>query len=191
MADMTGVVQAVNVKDVSGGRKSYDVVVAGQAYGAGLYAPKCKVGDYVKFEIAESRGYKNIARNSLKISANKPPAEAVAQAEATAPKTNSQGGSFDTRQDVISRQAATNSAIQFMTLLASQEALPAASGKNKGTKQEVLETLLHQYEASFYERNTGVVWKDITPGAEKDVAANTDADDQPEPEQEAGSDNWT
>lgn len=190
MTVITGVVQKIETRDVSGGKKAYNIVVGGESYGAGLYAPKCKEGDYVKFDLDEARGYKNVGRNSLKVSANKPPAEAVAQAEATAPKTNSQGGSFDTRQDVISRQAATNSAIQFMTLLASQDALPAASGKNKGTKQEVLETLLHQYEQSFYERNTGVVWKDITPGAKnEDVAPEyAEADEQ---EQEAGNDNWT
>jgi hypothetical protein len=166
MADMTGVVQEVQTRDVSGGKKAYNIVVGGQSYGVGLYAPKCKVGDYVKFEIDESRGYKNVARNSLKVSANKAPAEAMAEAEATAPRKTSTGGSVDTRQDTISRQAAMNTAIQFMTLLQSAGVLPAATAKGKG--QESLELMLKQYSKDFYEMNTGVVYKDITPGTKND-----------------------
>jgi hypothetical protein len=127
------------------------------------------VGDYVKFEIDDSRGYKNVARNSLKVSAGKPPADAVAQAEATAPRKTSTGGSVDTRQDTISRQAAMNTAIQFMQLLQAAGHLPSATAKGKG--QESLELMLKQYSKDFYECNTGVVFKDITPGTKNEEVA--------------------
>lgn len=189
MADITGVVQDIVTRDVSGGKKSYDIVVAGQKYGAGLYAPKCKVGDYVKFELDDSRGYKNVGRNSLKVSANKPPAEAMAEAETTAPQKNSAGASVDSRQDIISRQAATNSAIAFMAVLAATESLglPAASGK-AAKRSEVMEGILHQYEKEFYERNTGIAWKDISPAPKEAEAVNEQVvEDAPAPVEE---DEW-
>lgn len=171
MSEITGVVQEIKTRSVSGGKTSYDLVVAGQAYGAGLYAPKCKVGDYVKFDLDDSRGYKNVGRNSLKVSANKPPAEALAEAEATAPKKSTTGGSFDQRQDTISRQAAMNTAIQFMTLAASQDALGLPAASAKGKRIETLEGMLAKYTQEFYETNTGVKYKSIAPASsEAEVA---------------------
>lgn len=185
MTDITGIVQEIRTKPTSSGKPAYDLVVGGQAYGAGLYAPKCKVGDYVKFELDESRGYKNVARNSLKVSSGKPPAEAVAAAEATAPKVSTTGGTVDMKQEVISRQSALNSAIAFMQLASSNDALGLPKTDTKGKKLEALETLLHKFVAEFYEENTGVAYKSIAPNAkvdeeeagegEEDVAA---ADDQ-------------
>lgn len=178
MSEMTGVVQEVKSKPVAGGKTAYDIVVAGQAYGVGLYAPKCKVGDYVKFEIDDSRGYKNVARNSLKVSANKPPAEAVAEAQATAPKVSTTGGSFDTKQDTISRQSAANTAVAFMGLLSANEALGLPKADAKGQRQAAMEALLDKYTQYFYEHNTGVAYKSIAPtGADAEV-------DGPEVEEE-------
>lgn len=163
MAEITGVVQEIETRSVAGGKTAYNVRVGGESYGAGLYAPKCKVGDYVKFGLDESRGYKNIERNTLKVSANKPPAEALAAAAATAPQQNSQGMSVDARQDVISRQSATNSALAFLTLLTTNDAMGLPAATAKGKRVEVIESMLHQYEKEFYERNTGLAWKDISP----------------------------
>jgi hypothetical protein len=172
MADMTGVVQAINAKPVSGGKTAYDIVVAGQSYGVGLYAPKCKIGDYVKFEIDDSRGYKNVARNSLKVSANKPPAEAMEQAAATAPSVSTTGGTVDHRQEVISRQAASNTAIEFMKVLSANDALGLPKTDTKGKRMEVLEAMLAKYTQEFYEKNTGVVFKDISPSGSKDTISD-------------------
>ncbi len=182
MSEVTGVVQEIQTRGVAGGKTAYNVVVAGQSYGAGLYAPKCKAGDYVKFEVDESRGYKNVARGSLKVSANKAPAEAVAEAEATAPKQSSTGGTFDTRQDTISRQASLNSAIAFMQLLSENEALGLPAANTKGKRQETLELMLRKYVQEFYEFNTGVTFKDISPTQKaEDTEAEPDVvDDVPD-----------
>jgi hypothetical protein len=162
--EVTGVIQEIQTKQVAGGKTAFNVVVGGQAFGAGLYAPKCKVGDYVKFSVDESRGYKNIERNTLKVSTNKPPAEAVAEAASTSVAAAFAGiGSFDKRQDAISRQAASNTAISFMVLLQAAGALPVPAAK--GAAQKALEAVLHGYEQSFYERNTGNRWVDITPAS--------------------------
>lgn len=160
---ITGIVQEVRTKATAGGKPAYDIVVGGQAYGAGLFMPKCKQGDYVKFDLDESRGYKNVARGSLKVSANKPPAEAVAEAEATKLPVSTTGSSVDHKQDTISRQSALNSAIAFMTLLSSNDALGLPKSDTKGKRMEALELMLHKYEQQFYEGNTGVKWSSISP----------------------------
>lgn len=159
---VTGLVQEIKAI-ARGGRTAYDIVVGGQTYGAGLYAPKAKQGDYVKFEIDDSRGYKNVARNSLKVSTNKPPAEAVEEAKATAPKVSTTGATVDTKQDTISRQSALNSALAFMQVLTANDALGLPKTDTKGKRMETLELLLHKYTQQFYEENTGVKWKNISP----------------------------
>ena len=45
---VSGVIQQIQTRSVSGGTKTaYDIYVNGQKYGAGLFAPKAKEGDYV------------------------------------------------------------------------------------------------------------------------------------------------
>jgi hypothetical protein len=180
---ITGVVQEIIKKSVSGGRTGYDIVVAGQTYGCGLYPPKCAEGDYIKFDLDDSRGYKNVARNSLKVSANKPPPEAVAEAHASAPQKNAAGGSFDARQDSIMRQSSTNYAIMYMGVLAQAGALtpPAAKGK----AQEYMDTMRKKYTQEFYEANTGLVYKDISPNTS---TAEDAGDEDAQPDDEAPSD---
>lgn len=160
MSQISGVIQAIETRSVAGGKTAYSIRVGGESYGAGLYAPKAKEGDYVTFGLDESRGYRNVERGTLKV--GKAPKGEAAPAAATyaAPKSG-----FDARQDAISRQAASNTAIGFLELLLKAEALPL--GKTK--RQEAVETMLHKYEQEFYERNTGVAWKDISPNKKEDV----------------------
>lgn len=187
MIDVTGVVQSVEKKAVSGNRYAYEIVVGGESYGVGLFPPKCTTGDYVKFGLDDSRGYKNVGRGTLKVSKNKPPAEAVAVAAATAPQVNTAGTSFDTRQDIISRQAAMNTAIQFLTVLAGVDALGLPAGA-KGNKQAALEGMLSKYTQEFYERNTGLKFKDITPVDE--AKAEAAVAEFVEPQVVAEDDEW-
>lgn len=164
--EITGVIQDIRTRSVAGGKTAYNIVIAGQEYGAGLFAPKADVGDYVKFELDESRGYKNVAKGSLKVSKNKtPPAEQAAVQTAAKPSYNN---TFDTRQDAISRQAASNTAIAFLALAQNVGALPAAGAK-KGAALEALDAMLKKYTEHFYEQNTGVAWKDIGPKKQDDV----------------------
>ena len=181
--EITGIIQEIRKKSVAGGKTAYDIVVGGQAYGNGLYPPKAGEGDYVKFEVDESRGYKNVARNSLKVSKTKPPAEAVAAAAATAPQVSSTGASFDARQDSIVRQSSTEYAVAYLGVLAQAGAL-AVPG-TKGKVQEYMDTLLNKYIQTFYEANTGLKWKSISPGGDKEE----DADETPD-EAAPEDDNW-
>lgn len=175
MAEVTGIIQDISTTQ----RGSYvmaDIVVGGEKYGAGISKYlKAKVGDYVKFELDDSRGFKNVAKGTLKVSQGKPPAEAVAEASSTKANVARAVSGFDARQDAISRQAASNTAIAWVTFLASQDALPKA--KTKGAAADMLDSVRRQYEKEFYESNTGHEFKDIGPKREAAEAAE-DAGDE-------------
>lgn len=169
MSTVTGVIQSITTKATRAGEMA-DIQVAGQRYGAGLIKYlKAKEGDYVTFEVEENGNFKNVARNSLKVSKHKPPAEALAEAKATATK----GNAFDQRQDAISRQAASNTAIAWMGLLQSMDAIniPATQAKSKGGAMAYLDTLRREYEKEFYEANTGNEWKSISPNKAEEEAS--------------------
>lgn len=195
MTDITGVVQKIETRDVAGGKKAYNIVVGGERYGAGLYAPKCKEGDYVKFELDESRGYKNVGRNSLKVNAKGPPPEAVAEAAATAAKAAApEGGQKQETQETIERQSASNTAIAFLAVAQAADALGLPASGAKGKKLEALDILLEKYATYFYERNTGKDWKDLKPAKTKDEAevaeGEVDTDDAVAEEAAADTDGW-
>jgi hypothetical protein len=174
MAEITGIIQEI-IETQRGANRMADIVVGGEKYGAGLVKfLKAKQGDYVKFTLNEDRGYKNVERNTLKVSQGKPPAEAVAAAASTQANVAKAVSGFDARQDAISRQAASNTAIAWLTLLASQDALPKATAKAKGSQQAVLDLAREEYEKLFYERNTGQEYKVIAPNA---AAEDSDSDD--------------
>lgn len=174
MAEITGIVQEV-VKQKRGTYDMIDIVVAGEKYGAGLAKfVKVSEGDYVKFELDDSRGYKNVAKGTLKVSKNKAPPEAVAEAAATKANVAKAVGGFDMRQDAISRQAASNTAIAYMTLLHAAGALPVSTSKTKGAAQSGLDAVREEYEKVFYERNTGQVYKSISPSTPKEESAGED-----------------
>lgn len=175
MSTCTGVIQSITTRATRAGDMA-DIQVAGQRYGAGLAKYlKAKEGDYVTFEVEENGNFKNVARNSLKVSKNKPPAEAVAEAKATAGKN-----SFDSRQDAISRQAASNTAIAWLELLQKMDAIhvTATQAKSKGGTMAYLDTLRVQYEKEFYEANTGNEWKSIAPTKDEEEESYEDAAEQ-------------
>lgn len=164
MTTVTGVIQQIQTRSVAGGTKTaFDIYVNGQKYGAGLFAPKAKEGDYVSFEATQGQYGWDVVARSLKVGKT-PFGE-----QAAPPVSRSANGtpSFDKKQDAISRQAASNTAIAFLQLLAAQDALPVPTSKSKGDKQAVIETLLQGYEKRFYEANTGQVWKDVSPASSK------------------------
>jgi hypothetical protein len=159
MSSMKGVVQAIETRSVAGGKTAYNIKVGGKSYGAGLYAPKCKEGDYVEFTVDDSRGYANVERGTLKVLPFKPTEHAEAPAKTYTGKSAT--NSFDARQDAISRQAASNTAIGYLTLLQAAGGLPLPA--KKADIAEALDALLKETTVAFYEQNTGVAWKDIAP----------------------------
>lgn len=165
MSEVTGVIQKIETNQ-RGKYLMADVFVAGEKYGFGLAKTlEAKEGDYVKFQVEENRGFLNIVRDSMKVSEHKPPAEALAEAKVSVTKPSY--SSFDSRQDAISRQAASNTAIAWMNFLGSQGVveLPASKTKTKGAHMAALDELRRGYERDFYEHNTGQAYKDISPEA--------------------------
>lgn len=181
MASVSGVIQQIKTKKVGAKQTTaYDIQVAGQWYGYGFYAPKANEGDYVTFEATQNGNYYNVERGTLKVG-KAPPEEAK---KATASSVKQAVGSYDARQDAISRQAASNTAIAWLTLLHAAGALPVATSKSKGSQQEALDVIRREYEKEFYESNTGNEWKNIRPGksAEADIESeegDADVEDQP------------
>lgn len=132
----------------------YNLKIDGEYYGAGKFAPRgVEQGDMVEFEVEYNGNYKNIARGSLRKveGSSAPPAP-----RGSGPKQYSKGGGFDERQDVISKQAALNTALEFLRFAKESETIPVPKTKNAGfgyLKQLWLE------EASFlYNLNTGKEW---------------------------------
>lgn len=129
----------------------YALKIDGTYYGVGKYPPRgIEQGDVVEFEVEYNGNFKNVARGTLR------KADASAAPAPEAKKAWSKASSFDDRQDVISKQAALNTALEFLRFAKENETLPVPKTKNQGygyLKQLWLE------EASFlYGLNTGKDW---------------------------------
>ena len=181
---ISGVIQQIKTKQTKIGTM-YDIQVNGDFWGVGKYAPKAKEGDYVTFTPEYNGNFKNVERGTLKVSQHKP--AGAGNASSAQQAVRSAANSFDARQDAISRQAASNTAIAWLTMLHTAGALPISTSKSKGGQQEALDVLRRQYEKEFYEANTGVEWKNISPNKASD--ASGDADDNGE--EEAENDPWS
>jgi hypothetical protein len=168
---ISGVVQEVQTYNTKIG-PMFNVVVGGEKYGNGKYAPKCSAGDVVEFEVAYNGNYKNVAPRTLTV-VGKASAAAVAAEAASAPARSASTGSYDARQDVISRQAALNSALTFVGLLASQDALPVTKTAKIGSKIEAIEALVRKYTGDFHLQSTG---KEMDFPEGEDVKANDPED---------------
>lgn len=178
MAEVSGIIQKIDSRKVSNGTKTaYDIYVAGQKYGAGLWAPKAKEGDYVTFNANQSQYGFDVERGTLKVG-KAPKGEVAAAASAN---VRAAVNSFDSRQDAISRQAASNTAIAWIVALQQAGALALPASKTKGAAQAALDTIRREYEKEFYEANTGNEWKDIRPkssaGNEEMEFDDVDGDD--------------
>lgn len=131
----------------------YDVYVGSKKLGVGKFPPKgISEGDYVRFEVEMNGQYENLKRGTLE----KIPAPAGVAAPAP-PKPSSI--TMD-RQDVISRQAALNTAIQFMQLLQAEGAIPAGAKSLKADeKADKIEAVLWHYTQKFFAASTGTTYE--------------------------------
>lgn len=164
MSETSGVIQTIKTKQVGSNNKTaYDIQVAGQWYGYGFFKPNAKEGDYVTFTVSQNGNFKNVERGTLKVG------KAPKDYSETKTAVKAAVGSYDARQDTISRQAASNTAIAWVNTLLAAGALPAAP-KTKGAFQAALDTLRVEYEKKFYEANSGVAWKDISPNPKSNSA---------------------
>lgn len=131
----------------------HDVYIDNKNMGGGKFPPKgFEAGDYVSFEVEKnSKGYETIKAGSLSKLAT------PQGVKAPAPPTPS-GISMAT-QDVISRQAALNSALQFVEILAANGAIPEGKSLAAAKKADKIEAILMSYVSKFYLYNTGTAYE--------------------------------
>lgn len=126
--EATGVVQDVQQYATKFG-PMYTIVVDGQRYGAGKENPGDITGKTVKIIYTEKGQYKNITGKAMILADAAAPRVVTGAPASAAVARASGGGEYVTdaaKQKVISRQAARNSAIAAVNILAQCGALPAA-----------------------------------------------------------------
>lgn len=191
MADkITGKIQYLNEKPSKDGKYTmYSIKVDGTNYGIGRFAPRgVEQGDTVEFEVEYNGNWPNVAKGTLrKVEAAPAAAPPAAKSDAAAPaKAAWAGGRNADTQDIISKQAALNTALGFLEFALKNETLPVPKAKNAG--YGYLKTLWLKEAAELYELNTGKVWElpeaDVEADAPKPVkkAAAKKAAAKPEPE---------
>lgn len=163
---ISGQLSQVKAKQTSFG-EMYDLIVNGQSYGLGKYPPRgIKAGDFVTLEFEQKGNYKNVVKGSLRLDDN--PAPQTAPAPAAAAPTAYAGKSayvpFDERQEIISKQAAMNTALSLCTLAQTAGAVQFT----KTAKPSDILGLVHQWvletAQQVYKLTTGRDW-DAPEGA--------------------------
>lgn len=142
----------IKEKDTKAG-KMYDFVFSdGNTVGAGKYPPKgFAVNDYVNYEYDQNGNFKNLRSGSL----SKTDKPAGVPAPAAAPARTSYARNDDNRQEIISKQAALNSAIAWVGHLISADALPVPKALKTDKKADALRSILDEFTGQFYKQATG------------------------------------
>lgn len=140
----------IHTKETTYG-KMYDFEFSdGNKVGAGKFMPKgFAIGDYVNYEYDQKGNYKNLRSGSLSKLA-KP-----AGVAAPAPSAGKQYVSNDKRQETISKQAALNSALAYVTLLHNSGALPIPASAKTDKKADLVLELVNEFTCKFYKQSTG------------------------------------
>lgn len=162
MAKSQGLIGEIKEQSTAYGTM-YNYVINGETFGAGKFPPKgVAVGDYIEFEFVEKGRYKNLESKSVR-KVEKPSGEQVATATAA---TATAVRSFGKDQDTISKQAARNTAVAFLTLLASQDAIPVAASAKPAARFDAIRGMLEKLTQEFYDYSTGKSPTPLTDAAE-------------------------
>jgi hypothetical protein len=163
-------ISAIKPKDTSAGTM-YDLELSdGEVLGMGKFPPKgIAVGDYVTYGVEMRGRFKNLASGSLSKIA--PPAGVPAPSKA--PVAHYAGGG-DNRQEVISKQAALNSALSFVGALIAADALPIPKTAKNDRKADLLSDIVQRYTGIFYHQSTGNTF--TFPDKDEDTLAMAEAD---------------
>jgi hypothetical protein len=151
MATVTGKVNKITSKEWEG-KNLYGLEVNGKSYGTGTKKPTVVAGDYVEFEADTSGKYAKADFFSIK------KIEAPAGSAATGPTGGGYryGAGDDKKQEVISKQAARNSAIAFFAQLAALDALPTPAKTAKiDARMELYLGILDKMTTDFFDYSMG------------------------------------
>lgn len=151
MMKVEGYVQKIETLQTKTGKTMYNVRVNGDKFGAGMYPPRFKEGDFISFDASLNGNFKNMETRTVTVKA--PPAGAPAPVAAS---TQQSGGNWDTRQDTISKQAALNSAMHMVEILKDVGGIPGLDkAKTPADKMQLVNALVTEYTKDFYHQNTG------------------------------------
>lgn len=163
---VTGTIERIEARPVPGHGTFYDLIVDGQKYGNGKYAPRdVKEGDVVSFEYETTqRGQytnHNIKSRTLRKVEGGGATQARPQAArpaAVAAPARQPYTPWDERQEIISKQAALNTAIALGGLAVEAGAVLV----NKTAKDNEKLTLVHNWimeeAAKIFNATTGRTW---------------------------------
>jgi hypothetical protein len=133
------------------GAMMYAMVVDGNRYGVGNKPPAAKPGDTVSFTATQNGNFLNADVKTLTVVANA--AAAVASAGGLSKPVGTASGDY--KQDVISRQAAYNTAIAFVQLAVDAGAIPGVGPKTSAVeKYSLLEAMVDQKAEELLQINT-------------------------------------
>lgn len=168
MANITGFISRIDVKNTAYG-PMYDIVMDdGKAYGLGKFAPKAySAGDYVTFVADQKPGSKfwNIKAGSLS-KQDKP----AGVAPAPTSSAGRSGGYDDNRQERISKQWAINAALTYVNLLSTAGALPFGASTKTDKKADIIHTLVMETAQEFYHLGTGETYDMPDTGSDVDIS---------------------
>lgn len=173
---VSGIVQSIDARETKFGQM-YSARVNGTSYGIGKYPPKCKVGDNVTFNVTYNGQYANMDTKSLQVIAG----GATAPSAPPAAGAPTRGNYEDPKQTVIAKQSALNSAVAFMQVLQSADALPVSKTAKPADRLKTLEAMLNHYRSKFYFESTGSEF----PVVEKDEPTIGDADSDADEEEDS------
>lgn len=191
MTQISGQLSQIKSKPTQFG-EMYDVVINGQSYGLGKFPPRgIKQGDFVTLQYEQKGNYKNVVKGSLRLD-DSPKTDAV---PSTAPAPAAYAGKsayvpFDERQEIISKQAAMNTALELCTLAQSAGAVQFA----KTAKPAEILGLVHQWvletAQKVYNLTTGRTW-DMPEGLDpaalgKPTRAGKAKEESPLPSEDTG-----
>lgn len=140
--------QEIIEKDTKVGKMTDFLFSNGDKLGTGKYPPKfARAGEYYEYEVEMRGEYKNLKNGSFK-AVDKP--AGVAPPPVAAPSSNSGSGRAGNTQQVISRQAAANTALTFVNLLQTADALPIPKTIKSDQRADLIEQILRDYMNKFH-----------------------------------------
>ena len=159
MAKVSGQVNQIKAKQTQYG-EMFDLIINGQSYGAGKFAPRgISPGDFVTLEFEQKGNFRNVVKGSLrKDDGPQAGGEVAPAATTTAPTSTRSYVPFDERQEMISKQSALNTALSFCKLASDNGAVPMPKAVKEADKLGLLHQWVLDTAGTLYKLSTGRDW---------------------------------
>ena len=189
---IVGQVQRVEQKTFTNGGSAYYMHVEGREYRIGNYPPRdIRDGDWVEFDAeAKQNGrytnYSVVPRTLRKTAPQEQHNPAPVKGDFVASQQPRKYEPFDERQEIISKQAALNTASGFVNMCVANGMLPFAANTKAANKIDLLRTWWLDEASKVYNITTGRKWE-IGDGG---VAEEDSPDEAPSYEQDDQVPGW-